>query len=94
MAQTLAKFGRLDGAANLAGIVDSFDPGRVWHEEDEDESQKNDSHGEAQWDRVVATNLFGVANSMKAELKVLENGGAIVNAASVAGLSGKAGTVA
>jgi NAD(P)-dependent dehydrogenase (short-subunit alcohol dehydrogenase family) len=40
------------------------------------------------WDDMMATNLTGIKNSIKAELKYIKDGGSIVNAASIAGQRG------
>lgn len=74
---TLAEYGRLDAAVNNAGIAGSFD--HRLHEAADD-----------MLDSVLAVNLRGVWNCMKAELDVMlaQGGGAIVNMASVAGLIG------
>jgi NAD(P)-dependent dehydrogenase (short-subunit alcohol dehydrogenase family) len=77
IAATVAEYGRLDGAVNLAGV-----PSRqcmrttVATLEDED------------FDRVMDINVKGTLNCLRAELGVLERGGAVVNAASVFGLRG------
>lgn len=69
------KFGGLDVAVNNAGIISPL----VDVEEIEDED----------WQRLLAVNLTGVWNCMRAELAAMrEEGGSIVNVASVAGLVG------
>lgn len=74
---TVERFGNLDGAANLAGVLPkSFNTGTVENQEDED------------WDRTIAINLTGVMYCMRAELQNMNDGGSIVNASSVAGLQG------
>ncbi|KAL8740024.1 MAG: hypothetical protein Q9190_007223 [Brigantiaea leucoxantha] len=91
---TIAEFGHLDGAANLAGI-EGGDTG-VRGVVDTDE---------AEFDKVISVNLKGVFNCLKGELKRMivdgaddakekGRGGSIVNASSVAGLTGGAKTVA
>jgi NAD(P)-dependent dehydrogenase (short-subunit alcohol dehydrogenase family) len=72
-------FGRLDGAVNNAGI------GGDWANIIEC-SKEN-------WDRIIAVNLTGVFNSLKAELPhILDaGGGSIVNMASLAGILAQPG---
>ncbi|KXT01834.1 hypothetical protein AC578_2011 [Pseudocercospora eumusae] len=82
ISQTVKKFGKLDAAANIAGITDCMKPESSWHDDSEDTLEQ-----------LLAINLTGVANSMKAELAAIQPGGSIVNAASVAGLDARAGTV-
>lgn len=66
-------FGKLDGAANIAGIGGST-VDRLEAQTDED------------WKQVIDINLSGTMYSMREELKHLSNGGSIVNASSVLGL--------
>ena len=81
--ETVAKFGRLDGAANIAGVLLSWGP--TMEEADDDT-----------FDQTIDVNLKGVFNCMRAELQRMksEQGGSIVNAASVAGLVGTQGLTA
>jgi len=75
MDATIEEFGRLDYACNNAGVEEQ---GGKLHELDVEE-----------WDRVVDTDLRGVFLAMKHEIPhVLEQGGAIVNIASGAGVAG------
>ncbi len=76
VARTVERYGRLDYAFNNAGIEgDPFIPLHKYSEEI--------------WDNVIAINLKGIFLSMKYELpRILETKGAIVNMASIAGLSG------
>ncbi len=80
--ETAARFGRLDGAFNNAGI--------------EGATARTAEYQEADWDRVIAVNLKGVWLCMKYELQqmVAQGGGAIVNTASVAGMIGWRGAPA
>jgi NAD(P)-dependent dehydrogenase (short-subunit alcohol dehydrogenase family) len=73
--ETVKRYGRLDGAANLAGVF----KGVSLSKED----------GSA-WDFCISINLTGVRNCMQAELKHLKSGGSLVNAASILGISGDA----
>lgn len=80
--QTVATYGRLDFAHNNAGIE-----GRVGRVADDDDEN---------WDRVIAINLTGVRLCMKYEIRQMltQNGGAIVNTSSGAGLVGIRGSSA
>ena len=75
--ETLQRFGRLDGAANLAGIGGKSIMRKGIVDLDEEE-----------WDEVINVNLKGVFNCLKAELRRMESNASIVNASSVAGLIG------
>ncbi|KAL9016211.1 MAG: hypothetical protein Q9185_006440 [Variospora sp. 1 TL-2023] len=74
--ETIARFGSLDGAANLAGVVNSG-----MHTLTADAE-------EAEFDFVIGVNLKGVFNCLQAELKRMKDGGSVVNASSVAGIRG------
>lgn len=77
MAETVARYGRLDYALNNAGIASR---GELTHDLDEDT-----------WARVLAVNLTGVWRCLKGEITQMlaqGSGGAIVNMASIAGLVG------
>ncbi|MEI5682640.1 SDR family oxidoreductase [Mesorhizobium sp. CCNWLW179-1] len=71
-------FGRLDGAFNNAGIG----LGAV-----KAAGLKVDEVSEVAWRRMLDINLTGVWLCMRAELRAMLSGGAIVNTASIAGLS-------
>jgi NAD(P)-dependent dehydrogenase (short-subunit alcohol dehydrogenase family) len=76
MNKTIETFGRFDYAFNNAGI--------------EGQQANTSDCTEENWDRVIDTNLKGVWLCMKYELPqmVKQGGGAIVNCASIAGLTG------
>lgn len=81
MRQTAEHFGKISGAANLAGWVGS----QRWSENGFSLHAIED----ADWDAMIATNLTGVKNCVKAELENFhEDGGSIVNASSIAGQRG------
>ena len=79
VAETVAMYGRLDHAFNNAGVVGSFD----------------DPLGVDSIRRVLAINLEGVIWGMKHQIEHMRahGGGTIVNTASIAGLSGSAGSM-
>jgi len=81
--QTVKKFGRLDCAANIAGIEGK------WGDNIADAPESN-------FDRVIAVNLKGVWLCMKYEIAQMlkQGGGSIVNLASAAGLVGNPGSAA
>ncbi|WXC67407.1 hypothetical protein SNK03_013201 [Fusarium graminearum] len=78
--QTIDKFGKLDGAVNMAGIIAEPTPLTKYTDE--------------VWDRMFAVNTRGVFNCLRAELKTITAGGSIVSAASVFGQFGAPGHVA
>ncbi|GAB7354666.1 hypothetical protein MBLNU459_g5093t1 [Dothideomycetes sp. NU459] len=73
--KTVEKFGHIDGAANLAGIIGKDTGVRSVRDLNEDD-----------FSTVLDVNLHGVLRCLKAELAVMKPGASIVNAASVAGL--------
>jgi NAD(P)-dependent dehydrogenase (short-subunit alcohol dehydrogenase family) len=84
VAQAVEAFGSLDCAFNNAGISGGRD------------RLLTADYLEDDWDRVISINLKGVWLCMKAEIPQMlkQGGGAIVNTASIAGLTGLQGTVA
>jgi NAD(P)-dependent dehydrogenase (short-subunit alcohol dehydrogenase family) len=79
IAATVKEFGSLSGAANLAGIAGKSVGTATGTVRELD-------YGE--WKYVLDVNLNGVFNCLKSELRAIEQGGSIVNAASVVGLTG------
>ncbi|KAK3719077.1 hypothetical protein LTR37_004641 [Vermiconidia calcicola] len=74
---TVDKFGRLDGAANMAAVIPkNINIDRVEDMPDED------------WQFVIDVNLSGVMHCMRAELRQMNEKGSIINASSVAGIAG------
>ncbi|VZI19800.1 unnamed protein product, partial [Fusarium fujikuroi] len=74
---TVAEFGRLDGAANIAGIAGGAGDTTCATIEESD------------WDRMMDVNLKGVMWCMRAQIPHLPRpGGAIVNISSTSGLRG------
>ncbi|KAM0327087.1 hypothetical protein ACHAQA_006214 [Verticillium albo-atrum] len=80
---TVTRFGRLDGAANLAGVIPKSIGVKSLAEQDLEE-----------WDFVQGVNLNGVMHCLRAQLKAVNDGGAIVNASSIAGVTGRANNAA
>lgn len=79
---TVKEFGKLDGAANLAG-VEGRGGGKVFTPLVD---VQNDD-----WDFILSVNLTGLFYCLRAELRVMEKGASIVNAASIAGMMGRPG---
>jgi NAD(P)-dependent dehydrogenase (short-subunit alcohol dehydrogenase family) len=80
ISDTVSKYGKLDGAVNLAGVIGKQIG--IANIEDIDD---------ADWDFILGVNLNGVLNCMRAEIKAMTKigkGGSIVNAASIAGIMG------
>ena len=74
---TVEIYGKLDGAANLAGVI-----GKHINITPLQDIDDND------WDLVVGVNQKGLLNCLRAQIPHFNDGGSIVNAASVAGLIG------
>ena len=74
---TIQKFGKLDGAANCAGIIGKHHGIRSVSElEDE------------QWDLIMAVNLTGMMYCLRAELQHIQDSGSIVCISSIQGMQG------
>ncbi|KAI1172304.1 short-chain dehydrogenase [Nemania sp. FL0916] len=71
------KFGRLDGAANVAGVIGKHHGLREVKDLDDDE-----------WNKIIAVNLTGTMYCLRAELQKIADGGSIVNVSSIHGLKG------
>ncbi|OAG39385.1 hypothetical protein AYO21_06401 [Fonsecaea monophora] len=91
IAETVGKFGKLDGAANLAGTIPKdHNIGAIEDVDDE------------QWRFVFDVNVHGMMNCLRAQLKVIGKdakggqgeGGAVVNAGSGLSLQGREYTTA
>jgi meso-butanediol dehydrogenase/(S,S)-butanediol dehydrogenase/diacetyl reductase len=79
VAQVLDRFGRLDGLVNAAGMIY-----RGTADQTDDEN----------WRISMATNVDGTFFMSRAAVRVMSNGGSIVNFASTCGLVGVAGLTA
>ncbi|CAO2653830.1 Nn.00g105630.m01.CDS01 [Neocucurbitaria sp. VM-36] len=77
IAATVEKFGKLDGAANLAGVIGK--QSNVVGIADLDD---------ADWDFVFGVNVVGMRNCLRAQVPNMNEGSSIVNAASILGLIG------
>lgn len=75
---TVQTLGKLSGAANLAGVIGKSIGLHGIRDQDEDE-----------WAFILGVNLTGVMHCMRAQLRVLEDGGSVVNASSIAGVQGR-----
>lgn len=71
------KYGRLDGAANVAGVIGKHHGIRPVAELEDDE-----------WHKIIAVNLTGTMYCLRAELRRVVDGGSIVNVASIHGIKG------
>jgi NAD(P)-dependent dehydrogenase (short-subunit alcohol dehydrogenase family) len=77
IAATVEKFGKLDGAANLAGVIGKQSNAVEIAGVDDDD-----------WDFVMDVNVTGLRNCLRAQVTQLNEGAAIVNAASILGVIG------
>lgn len=77
---TKAKFGKIDGAVNLAGWIGT--------QGFKEKGYALDTIKDEEWDRMMAINLNGVRNSLSSEMRHISEGGSIVNIASIAGQRG------
>lgn len=74
---TVAKFGRLDGAANCAGVIGKHHGTRNVEELDDD-----------QWHLILNVNLTGMMYALRAQLQAIKGPGSIVCVSSVQGTMG------
>ncbi len=77
---TIKHFGRLDGAANIAGVTTKEAKYPYLAEVSNEE-----------WEYVMDINITGLFYLMRAQLRVMKMGASIVNASSGAGLVGRPG---
>ena len=77
IAGVVSRLGRLDGAANTAGVIGRSHSTGTLAQLDDDE-----------WERIVGVNLTGCMYCLRAELRCIADGGSIVNVASVHGTNG------
>jgi NAD(P)-dependent dehydrogenase (short-subunit alcohol dehydrogenase family) len=77
IATTVGHFGKLDGAANLAGVIGKQSNAVEIADVDDDD-----------WDFVMGVNVTGLRNCLRAQVPQFNEGAAIVNAASILGVIG------
>jgi NAD(P)-dependent dehydrogenase (short-subunit alcohol dehydrogenase family) len=77
ISDTVSKFGKLDGAANLAGVIGK-----------DIMVKRVDEIDETDWDFVLGVNLTGLMHCLRAEIPAMKSPGSIVNAASISGQMG------
>jgi NAD(P)-dependent dehydrogenase (short-subunit alcohol dehydrogenase family) len=82
IASTVSHFGRLDGAANMAGTIGKKHGTGKFVDQDD-----------AEWDMLMRVNVTGLMYCLRAELKAIaetapEGKGSIVNASSIQGIRG------
>jgi NAD(P)-dependent dehydrogenase (short-subunit alcohol dehydrogenase family) len=75
--EIVGRFGHLDGAANIAGIIGKGHGIKSVAELDDEE-----------WDKIMAVNLTGFMYCFRKELQTIVNGGSIVNVSSIHGTKG------
>lgn len=74
---TVSELGKLDGAANLAGVFAN-------------KAMPIAEMTDEEWEFVMGINTTGLMYCLRAQLRAIQDGGSIVNASSVAGLVGAA----
>lgn len=78
IAEIKDKHGRLDGAANVAGVIGKDHGMNSVAELDDDE-----------WHKIIAVNLTGLMYCLRGELNDISDGGSIVNMASIHATTGQ-----
>jgi len=82
ISQVVEHYGRIDGAANVAGVEGK--PGDKVFANLVDITDEN-------WNFILSVNLTGLFYCLRAQLRVMGKGGSILNVASMAGLMGRPG---
>ncbi|KAL4976211.1 short chain dehydrogenase/ reductase [Aspergillus desertorum] len=77
--EIIARYHRLDGAANIAGVIGKDHGVKAVADLDDDE-----------WHKIIAVNLTGTMYCLRAELNHIVDGGSIVNIASIHATTGLA----
>lgn len=85
ISEIVEHFGRIDGAANIAGVVGQ-PGGKVFA----NITEITNEH----WDSIIGINLTGLFYCLRAQLRTMHAGASIVNVASMAGVMGRPGIAA
>ncbi|KAF9884553.1 hypothetical protein FE257_001498 [Aspergillus nanangensis] len=85
ISKVVQHFGKLDGAANIAGVA-----GRPGGKIFENITDITNEH----WEFIMGINLTGVFYCLRAQLRIMQPGASIVNVASIAGIMGRPGIAA
>ncbi|KAF1357565.1 NAD(P)-binding protein [Lizonia empirigonia] len=80
---TVEVFGKLDGCANLAGVIGKQSNVVPIENVDDDD-----------WEFIYGVNVIGLRNCLRAQIPHMNTGGSIVNASSILGLIGAANNLA
>ncbi|KAF2622887.1 3-alpha--hydroxysteroid dehydrogenase [Macroventuria anomochaeta] len=83
VSRTVEAFGKLDGCANLAGVIGKQSNAVPIEGVDDDD-----------WDFIYGVNVIGLRNCLRAQIPHMNEGGSIVNASSILGLIGAANNLA
>lgn len=81
--KTVDTYGKLDGCANLAGVIGKQSNVVPIENVDDDD-----------WDFIYSVNVIGLRNCLRAQVPHMNAGGSIVNASSILGLIGAANNLA
>lgn len=79
ISQTVKHFGRLDGAANVAG-VGAMPGGKIIYSITETTNEH--------WDYMMRVNLTGTFYCLRSQLRAMSDNGAIINVTSLSGIAG------
>ena len=77
ISETVNAYGKLDGCANLAGVIGKQSNVVPIENVDDDD-----------WDFIYGVNVIGLRNCLRAQVPHMNEGGSIVNASSILGLIG------
>lgn len=77
ISEIVSKFGKLDGAANCAGVIGKHHGTRTLEHQEDD-----------QWDLIIGVNLTGMMYAMRTELGAIKGPGSVVCVSSVQGTMG------